>query len=92
MINLSNLRLRWAVSEGGRPFRDRAAVPAQHMQFIKGKRQGIVANLAASTTFGTVFGAGLYATQGLLTKPMFTGLLSGSVLHIVVMTIASLSS
>lgn len=92
MIQLTSVchRLRWAVSENGRPFRDRESVPAQHIKFMKGKRREIVANFAASTTFGTVFGAMLYAVKGLLTKSVLTGLLSGSAIHVTVMTIASL--
>ena len=85
-------RLRWAVSEGGRPFRDRVSVPTQHIKFMKGKRQEVLANFAASTSFGVAFGAMLYALKGLLTKSIFTGLLYGSATHITVMVVASLLS
>lgn len=83
-------RLRWAVSESGRLFKDRVSVPSQHIKFMKGKRQGIVANLLASAAFGTISGSLLYAVNDLLTKPRFTALLYGSAAHIVVMTAASL--
>ena len=59
---------------------------------MKGKRQEVLANFAASTSFGVAFGAMLYALKGLLTKSIFTGLLYGSATHITVMVVASLLS
>lgn len=80
-----SLRLRWAIHEKGRPFKDRSFTPPEHMKFIRGKRQGTLMNFAFSNFFAVSLGVILYITQGIMSQQRFNALILGSCIHLGVM-------
>lgn len=87
-----SLRLRWAIDEKGRPFKDRTFVPPEYMKFIRGKRQGIIMNFAFSNVFAVSLGVALYTLKGIMSQQRFNALLLGSALHVGIMVFLSYRS
>ena len=85
-------RLRWAIDEKGRPFKDRTFVPPEHMKFIRGKRQGIIMNFAFSNVFAVSLGVALYTLKGIMSQQRFNALLLGSALHLGILVFLSYRS
>lgn len=75
-------RLRWAIDEKGRPFKDRTFTPPEHMKFIRGKRQGIIMTFTFSNIFAVSLGVALYTLKGIMSQQRFNALLLGSALHL----------
>lgn len=73
-------------------FKDRTFTPPEHLQFIKGKRRGILTNFAVSNVFSIGLGTAIYTALGLMSQQRLTALVMGSLCHIVVMVFMSLRS
>ena len=83
-------RLRWAVNQKGRLFKDRTFTPPEHLQFIKGKRRGVLTNFAVSNIFSISLGSAIYSALGMMSQQRLNALILGSVCQITLMVFLSL--